>query len=254
MSDPDDDARRIAERGRDALIARLRPAFREAAEAHGGDIGLDDAQLEQMVQRAADEADALQWRRALAAVAMDELGLELGEALEHPAVVRAHEIVGAPAYEEAVADLGLPPPEPAERQGGEEFRPSKPDTRDPQEGPFPASSDPAAARQPLQLVCTHLGGIADLASGEQGVELCFSEHGLDIIRPTKEPLGRLRWNELRAVEVVDARGRLMLRRGAHTYVVIRGARGDASFEVPGTEATELRERLADLAGHKVPID
>src|SRR5689334_43239 len=82
----DHTARRIAERGREELVARLRPAYQEAASAHADVLELDDDQLEQMVQSAVDRADGLQWRRALAAVASDELGIGLGEALAHPAV------------------------------------------------------------------------------------------------------------------------------------------------------------------------
>jgi hypothetical protein len=103
-------ARRIADQGREALLARLRPAFKEAAEAHRDALPLDDEQLEQMVQRAADRADGLQWRRALASVATEQLGIGLGEALGHPAVARAQAIVGAPSYEEALSALGAEPP------------------------------------------------------------------------------------------------------------------------------------------------
>jgi len=103
-------ARRIAEHGREALLARLRPAFEEAAAAHRDALTLDDEQLERMVQRAADRADGLQWRRALASVATEQLGIGLGEALSHPAVARAQAIVGAPSYEEALGALGSPPP------------------------------------------------------------------------------------------------------------------------------------------------
>ena len=70
-------AKLIADRGRDALVARLRPAFADAASARAEIIQLDDQQLEQMVQRAADRADGLQWRRALASVASEELGIGL---------------------------------------------------------------------------------------------------------------------------------------------------------------------------------
>ena len=98
-------AKRIADQGRDALLARLRPAFADAASAHAGSLQLDDEQLEQMVQRAADRADGLQWRRALATVASEELGIGLGEALGHPAVERAQAIVGAPSYEDGLAAL-----------------------------------------------------------------------------------------------------------------------------------------------------
>ncbi len=96
----EDTAQRIAERGRDALVERLRPAFRDAAAKHADVLELRDEQIEEMVQRAADRADGLQWRRALAGVATEELGIGLGEALSHPAVARAQAIVGAPSYEE----------------------------------------------------------------------------------------------------------------------------------------------------------
>jgi hypothetical protein len=98
-------AKRIADRGRDALLARLRPAFADAARAHADRLQLDSKELERMVQRAADRADGLQWRRALASVAADELGIGLGEALGHPAVERAQAIVGAPSYEDSLAAL-----------------------------------------------------------------------------------------------------------------------------------------------------
>ena len=101
----DDTARRIADRGRDALLAGLRPAFEQAAAAHADVLQLDSDQLERMVQRAADRADGVQWRRALSSVATEELGIGLAEALSHPAVARAHETVGAPSYEESLAEL-----------------------------------------------------------------------------------------------------------------------------------------------------
>jgi hypothetical protein len=109
-------AQEIAERGRDALLARLRPAFKEAAAEHGDALSFDDEQLEEMVQRAADNADGLQWRRALAGVATEQLGIGLGEALGHPAVERAQAIVGAPSYEEALAALGQAPAPAAEER------------------------------------------------------------------------------------------------------------------------------------------
>ena len=62
-------ARRIADRGQDALLGRLRTAYADAAAAHADLISLDSEQIEAMVQSAADNADGLQWRRALADVA-----------------------------------------------------------------------------------------------------------------------------------------------------------------------------------------
>ena len=57
MSDViEDTAEQIAEQGREALVGRLRPAFKEAAAAHSDVLSLDDDQIEEMVQRAADRA------------------------------------------------------------------------------------------------------------------------------------------------------------------------------------------------------
>jgi hypothetical protein len=107
-------AQRIAAGGRDALEQRLRGAYADAAASHADIVALDDARIEAMVQSAADRADGLQWRRALAGVAAEELGITVAEALSHPAVVRAQAIVGAPTYEQSLAELinrPVPPPE-----------------------------------------------------------------------------------------------------------------------------------------------
>jgi hypothetical protein len=148
-------AKRIADRGRDALLARLRPAFADAAGAHAEILKLDGEQLEQMVQRAADRADGLQWRRALATVASEELGIGLGEALGHPAVERAQAIVGAPSYEDSLAALearsdapvaldrrakAAPPTDAETRPARFETKPEAAGTR-----PAPADAKPVAA-------------------------------------------------------------------------------------------------------------
>ena len=57
------------------------------------------------MQIAAERADGLQWRRALAGVAAEELGVSVTEALSHPAVARAQTLVGAPSYEQSLAEL-----------------------------------------------------------------------------------------------------------------------------------------------------
>jgi hypothetical protein len=133
-------AKRIAERGRDELLSKLRPAFAEAANAHADVLKLDADQLEQMVQRAADRADGLQWRRALASVATEELGIGLGEALGHPAVQRAQAMVGAPAYEESVAALRKPP------QNGNGTAAAEPEAPAAQARPEPERPEPTVAR------------------------------------------------------------------------------------------------------------
>jgi hypothetical protein len=155
-------ARRIAEQGRDALLARLRPAFEEAAAAHRDTLTLDDEQLEKMVQRAADRADGLQWRRALASVATEQLGIGLGEALSHPAVARAQAIVGAPSYEEALGALGavsetraVPEPTPdaappsAPSPADQEKQPAEASDADEESAPSTAEHElPPAAAEP----------------------------------------------------------------------------------------------------------
>jgi hypothetical protein len=98
-------ADRIAARGRDALVERLRKAYADAAASHSDIVSLDSKRIEVLVQSAADRADGLQWRRALANVASEELGVSLAEALTHPAVRQAQEQLGAPSYEASLAEL-----------------------------------------------------------------------------------------------------------------------------------------------------
>jgi hypothetical protein len=325
-------AERIAGRGRDALVARLRPAFREAASQHSDVLDLTDEQLEEMVQRAADRADGLQWRRALASIATDELGISLGEALGHPAVARAQELVGAPSYEESLAALTArigeleaqgykiserpEPEEEAEPEPEEEAEPEPEEEAEPEPEEeaeaepeeeaeaepeeeaeaepeeeaeaepeeasvlFPeVDRDPATApseedegwqdqataaysvdefytatagADELRISVIHLGGIANLTAAEPEVELLLAEPGLDIIRGGGEVLGRLEWEHVRALEVPPPRRRL--RRPGPTHLVIRTTRGDASFEVPGVEAEELRQHLAPILEAYLPAE
>jgi hypothetical protein len=143
-------ARRIADRGQDALVRRLRTAYADAAAAHADLISLDDEQIEALVQSAAERSDGLQWRRALAEVAADELGVSTTEALTHPAVARAQALVGAPSYEQSLAELiarPVPPAEsqtssstPAETAGGSISAPT--DSVDPVPAPEPPAPEP----------------------------------------------------------------------------------------------------------------
>jgi hypothetical protein len=350
-------AEKIAGRGREALIARLRPAFEEAAAAHADVLELSPEQIEEMIQRAANRADGLQWRRALAAVATEELGISLGEALSHPDVVRAHELVGAPSYEDSLAELSAPlqrpaaepaapaaeaegdpaeasdveaadaeaaeaplpetevpeteapdtwpgsaedaeeaddeddedptaveqavpaeetaPPPPEEEAEEAVLGPADPaappgmeppETADDEEEAEHADASPVAALdQPtvaydlddyedddelyelegLRITVIHLGGIANLEPAEKNIELLMSVEGLDIIRSGDTVLGRLDWEQVRALEVPPPRGRRR-RRNVPTHLVIRTIRGDASFEVPEVTPEELRRHLAPV--------
>ncbi len=265
-------ARRIAERGREELVARLRPAYQEAASAHADVLELDADQLEQMVQSAVDRADGLQWRRALAAVASDELGIGLGEALAHPAVARAQTLVGAPAYEDGLMPSGTPTvvdarrrgaadeapaPEPAARAVAEPVEPptpepsvaaTEPPAPEPEAPPEPEPKQHPRAESPtvadLRIPVIHLGGIANLRPAESGLELRLSDEGLDITRGRAEILGRLAWTEIRSLDVPFGRSWLPWRRATH--LVVRTAHGDASFEIPALTPEELHEELAPM--------
>src|SRR6202042_1055057 len=102
-------AQRLAERGRDALVERLREAYAQAAEAHADVLSIDSDRLETIVQGAADRADGLQWRRTLADLASGELGISLTDALAHPAVARAQDLVGAASSQGCPGALGRRP-------------------------------------------------------------------------------------------------------------------------------------------------
>jgi hypothetical protein len=98
----------LAAEGRDALLRRLRRAYRDAAAAQSDLVEIDEVQLEQMVQRAASSADGLQWRRALAELAASQLDIDVQDALSNPAVARAQELLKAPSYGAALATLSVP--------------------------------------------------------------------------------------------------------------------------------------------------
>jgi hypothetical protein len=275
-------AERIAGRGREALLARLRPAFEEAAKAHADVLELDDEQLEEMVQRAADRADGLQWRRALAAVATEELGIGLGEALGHPAVERAQQIVGAPSYEESLAQLGPLPerrvetaareepvaeeheedeedeagqpeePEAGQPEEDEAGQPEEPEEHEPEQAGEPEDEprdEPKRAAEPrtLRLAAVHLGGIANLAPAQSDIQLRFSRAGVDVVRDPDSILGRLAWDEVRNLEVPDPRGWRRKRKQHGAHLVLRTEHGDASFEIPALTPEELREHLKPVS-------
>jgi hypothetical protein len=287
MSDViEDTAQQIAEQGREALVERLRPAFKEAAAAHSDVLPLDDDQIEEMVQRAADRADGLQWRRALASVASQELGIGLGEALAHPAVARAQEIVRAPSYEEALAAVtaGRAPDQPTLTDTRADFPYEPEETEETEEaedhlGPVEeaeadededefeteatteAEADdeleteatteaelaapPAGQTETVKFNAVHVGGLAGLPQGASDLELHFSVTGFGIVRGT-QPLGRIGWSEITAVEIPTPSGRRRRRKGADGTIVIRSGQGSATFEVPGMSAEELGEQLGPL--------
>jgi hypothetical protein len=126
---PDLTAERIAEQGRRELHARLRTAFRHQAAARPEPVELSDEELDTLVGAAAGRAGGVLWRRALAQAGAEALGIDLAEAISHPAVQRAHELVGAPPYEDLYHDRTDQAPQPApetEARDGEKIPPEVP--------------------------------------------------------------------------------------------------------------------------------
>jgi hypothetical protein len=343
-------ADRIAPRGREALVERLRKAYADAAASHSDIVSLDDARIEALVQSAADRADGLQWRRALANVASEELGVSLAEALTHPAVREAQEQLGAPSYEASLAELVarpvppptppepiapalepvehleavsadetyvelLPEPEPIEYETGSyesvpdeveeaappvlEQVPYEPEVDEQAAEPAlavestvavaaaesaaevaaaeeyvgePTRAHPAPAAVEesygetygsehtdypppedgtLQVLAYHLGGVANLPTGRDGLDLRISESGLDILQPEGEIIGRLHWNEIDSLEVIAVRGRLRRQARTLSRIVVRTKHGDASFEVPGLSSEDLEARVEPLISRYV---
>lgn len=282
-------AQRIAGQGRDALLERLRPAFRDAAAAHADVITLSDEQIEAMVQNAADRADGLQWRRALAGVAVQELGIKLSEALDHPAVVRAQELVGAPSYEEAIAELrasgtgspapaapeaaaedaaeavpeqpeaaeGEPQPAGGEQEGrGEPENASGPEAEGDVEGDGDAGEEggleQAGRRRDPRVVtlrAVHVEGLTDLDAADDDLRLRFSGRGLELLRQSDGAV--LMRLRWREIHGLDLPHTRGLRRRhrGETRLVVQSDSGSATFTIPDATTDEVRTRLAPL--HRV---
>jgi hypothetical protein len=214
-------AQQIAQRGRLEVVARLREAFiHEAASTE--QVQLEPMELEQLVAAATERAGAALWRRSLAAAASEVLGVALPDAIEHPAVRRAHELVGAPAY---------PPPE--------DVAPPLPSPGIPRAGVAPPPSIGA-----LRMPAVHQEGIEALRSGERDLELRISADGVDVLKAsTGATIGRLRWEEITEVRLERPR-RSLRRRGQEMHVLTR--RGRASFGLPDLTEDQRREHLEPL--------
>jgi len=241
-------AERIAAHGREALLDLLRPAFARQAAARADMVEVDRARLEQMVQDAAARADGVLWRRALAEVATVELRIGLGKAINHPAVQRAHELVGAPPY--------LPDGPPARDPDAGPTRAASRTSPEVRKANIPVSGEAAhpnlagsgaATPQALRMAAVHLGGIETVRQGQRDLELRFSDAGLDVLNSTSgATIGRLEWDEIEALELPQSRRRLRPGRRGAQELLVRTDRGQARFELPGLTEAELREHLAPM--------
>ncbi len=264
-------ARRIADRGRDAVVERLRPLFADAASTHADVVlvPVGPAELERMVQAAADRADGVLWRRALAGVAAEELGLTLGEAISHPLVRRAHELAGAPVYGPDQEPKARPDadPEPADESepepaGDREREPEGPFNAEPEPAGDPEREpqadlepDPAAADLPVHLTAVHVTGIETLREGARNIELRFSDVGLDVFDPgASRAVGRLTWEDVTRLELSRPRSRRMLRRSADRRprqdrtprLLVGTDLGQAHFDLSELNEEQAREHLAPV--------
>ncbi len=83
----------------------------------------------------------------------------------------------------------------------------------------------------------------DLEGEEGELALRFSPEGFDVARGPEEVVGRLGWGDIRELEVPQTRGR---RRRRRPSLIVRTTMGEATFEVSGPTAQELREDLQPL--------
>ena len=239
---------RVAQRGREVVVQRLRSAFAHQAAARGGGGDLDSARLDRMVEEAAARAGEALWRRSLAEAAIEELGIDLPDALAHPVLAEAQELIDAQTDAPLpAADAPPETPEPTEPQphldlgsDSERHEPRRPQRPEPYAEPVPMTADPHA----LRLSAVHLSGIETLYQGDDDLELRLSEAGLDVLkRSNGAAIGRLEWSEIETVALpAPKRGGLRSRRRTRELHVSTG-RGQAQFELPGLTDEELHEHL-----------
>jgi hypothetical protein len=240
---PDVAAERIAEQGRQELHARLRAAFRHQAAARPEPVELSDEELETLVGAAAGRAGGVLWRRALAQAGTEALGIDLADAISHPAVQRAHELVGAPPYEDLYHDSSDQAPELApEPEAGDDEEP-------PEDGGAVLIIDADGNDQPqaIRVAAVHLGGIATLRVGDSDIELRFSDAGLDVLKGSSgAAIGRLEWREIQTVDFSRSRRGLRAGRRRVQELHVGTGRGRASFELPGLTEEQLKEHLEPM--------
>jgi hypothetical protein len=209
-ADLDESARRIAEAGRRDVVARLRDALGRQAAAAG--IVLTPEEVDRQAAAAVVHADGVLWRRALAGAAGAQLGVALREAVNHPAVARAHELADAPPF--------MPR---AERAGV------------------------GMEADALRVAAVHLGGIEALRAGERDLELRISAAGLDVLkRSSGAAIGRLEWAEVQSVALPRGRRGLRPRRRPAYELHVATGRGRASFELPGVTEEQLKDHLEPM--------
>ena len=210
-----DDLERIAARARRLARERLRAVLEELTAAESAPRPeLDDELLDRIADEEAERADGALLHVAVVHAVSQELGIEIKDALEHPAVDRARELL----------------------------RPA---------GGARTAGDPAPrARPPRQRVllldAVHVFGIETLEPGDEDIELRLADVGIDVRKTsTAETIGRLRWDEVRSVELQRPRRGLPGRRRPARFVAGTD-RGEVTFELPGMSEDEIVAHLEPL--------
>lgn len=231
-------AEQIAQRGLQELRRRLQTAITAQAARDAAPVVLSAAELDAFVSGAAQRAGAELWRRSLAQAGSEILGINLRDAIDHPAVRTAHEIVGAPPYDDGhvITTPGPSSPAPEPAVGVEPAQPADP-------GISPGAAGGEDTPGALRVEAIHMGGIDSLRVGERDLELRLSSEGVDVLkRSSGAAIGHLLWSEID--EVQTPRTRHGLRRVQELH--LDTPHGRASFELPGISEEQLADELLPL--------
>jgi hypothetical protein len=210
---------RIAARARRLARERLRAVMDERTTARQPPSELGDELLDRIADEEADRADGALLHVSVVHAVSEELGVEIEDALEHPAVNRVREL--------------LAPVDEAGRAGAPTAGDDGPRVRPPLE-------------RALLLDAVHVFGIETLEPGDRDIELRLADAGIDVRKPsTAETIGRLRWNEVRTVAVQRPRRGLPGRRRPAVFVAGTD-RGEVTFELPGVSDDEITDHLEPL--------
>lgn len=243
--DESDAALRIVEAGRRRARERMRDAFAAQLDAHPEVGEIDPDVLDRLLDEATNGAGASLWRISLAEGAAEQFGVSVSEALAHPAVAAAQQLVDAPA--EPVAPPAdddalewIPEPEP---------EPDPSPEPDPIPGPEPEPiAEPTATEPPqaLRIAAVHNGGIEALEPGDKDIELLLSDVGVDVIkRSSGVAIGRLAWSEVTSIELEQSKRGLRGRRTTRSLQLRTGA-GQAAFELVDLSEEESADHLEPL--------
>jgi hypothetical protein len=234
---------RIEARARRLVRERLRAALDEQTAAGAAAQPPSDADGE-LLDRIADEeskrAGAALLHVAVVHAVSQELGIEINDALAHPAVDRARELLRQGDGTRTTGAIAT---------GGAPRRSTPTPDAEGREAPTAGgvgARAPAPRQRALLLDAVHVFGIETLEPGDSDIELRFADAGIDVRKPsTAQTIGRLRWDEVRTMAVQRPRRGLPGRRRPGLFVAAT-ERGEVTFELPDVSEDEIVEHLEPL--------